>query len=45
MAAMAFLFASCEQDPTENNVDQEVAQVDMSDFYLYTDAEADGKKD
>ncbi|WP_405198978.1 zinc metalloprotease [Christiangramia sp. LLG6405-1] len=44
MAAVAFLFASCEQDPTENSVDQEVAQVDMSDFYLYTDAEADGKK-
>ena len=43
MAAMAFLFASCEQDPTENLNEQEQAQVDMSDFYLYTDADADGK--
>ncbi len=43
MAALAFLFASCEQDPTENIVEQQEAQVDMSDFYLYTDADADGK--
>ncbi|MBT8319137.1 MAG: zinc metalloprotease [Gramella sp.] len=42
-AAIAFLFASCEQDPTENIAEQQEAQVDMSDFYLYTDADADGK--
>jgi len=36
MAAMAFLFASCEQDPTENISETQETQVDMSDFYLYT---------
>jgi hypothetical protein len=39
MAALAFLFASCEQDPTETIVEQQEAQVDMSDFYLYTDSD------
>ncbi|HKJ49057.1 MAG TPA: zinc metalloprotease [Christiangramia sp.] len=38
MAAMAFLFASCEQDPNQTIIaEQQEAQVDMSDFYLYTD--------
>ncbi|MCM4156543.1 zinc metalloprotease [Gramella sp. AN32] len=46
MAAIAFLFASCEKDQNEADItNQETAQVDMSDFYLYTDAEeADGKR-
>ncbi|MCB7480013.1 zinc metalloprotease [Christiangramia sediminis] len=43
MAAMAFLFASCEQDPKETVTEDQQAQVDMSDFYLYTDADSDGK--
>lgn len=43
MTALAFLFASCEQDTTEGMVEQQETQVDMSDFYLYTDADADGK--
>ncbi len=43
MAAMAFLFASCEQDPKESVSEEQQAQVDMSDFYLYTDANSDGK--
>ncbi|MCH4822869.1 zinc metalloprotease [Gramella lutea] len=38
MAALAFLFASCEQDSQENIAAQQEAQVDMSDFYLYTDS-------
>ncbi|SDR87351.1 zinc metalloprotease [Gramella sp. MAR_2010_147] len=37
MAAMAFLFASCEQDPKDSLIEEQQAQVDMSDFYLYTD--------
>ena len=37
---MAFLFASCEQDPNQTIVnEQQEAQVDMSDFYLYTDSD------
>jgi len=43
MAAMAFLFASCEQDSKESVIEQQQAQIDMSDFYLYTDANSDGK--
>ncbi len=39
MAALAFLLASCEQDPTETIAEQQEAQVDMSDFYLYTDSD------
>ena len=38
MAALAFLFASCEQDSKESISEQQEAQVDMSDFYLYTDS-------
>lgn len=39
IAAMAFLFASCEQDPNQTIVEeQQEAQIDMSDFYLYTDS-------
>ena len=44
MAAMAFLFASCEQDPTENISEAQETQVDMSDFYVYTDTDTDDKK-
>ena len=46
MAAIAFLFASCEKDQNEEVIpNQETAQVDMSDFYVYTDSdEADGKR-
>lgn len=39
MAALAFLFASCEQDPNQEITnEQQEAQVDMTDFYLYTDS-------
>ncbi len=38
MAAMAFLFVGCNDDQNEI-VDQ--SKVDMSDFYLYTDADSD----
>ncbi|TBN03281.1 zinc metalloprotease [Hyunsoonleella flava] len=36
MAAIALLFTSCENDKNEINEEQSV-EVDMSDFYLYTD--------
>lgn len=39
MAALAFLFPSCESDQNPN-LEQE-AQVDMSDFYVYTDADVE----
>ncbi|WP_299115882.1 zinc metalloprotease [uncultured Winogradskyella sp.] len=39
VAVMALLFAGCSDD---NNLEQEQAKVDMSDFYLYTDATEDG---
>ncbi len=39
MAAMAFLFTSCNDDKSEELQDQ--SKVDMSDFYLYTDADTD----
>ncbi|MBT8244335.1 MAG: zinc metalloprotease [Winogradskyella sp.] len=40
VAVMALLFAGCSDD--NNNLEQEQAKVDMSDFYLYTDATEDG---
>ena len=43
LASIAFLFASCEQDPDQTVTAEQEAQVDMSDFYLYTDASADEK--
>ncbi len=46
MAALAFLFASCEQDPNQNiTSEQQEAQVDMSDFYLYTDSSDEKRSD
>jgi hypothetical protein len=40
MAALALLFTSCNDDQNEvSNTDQ--SKVDMSDFYLYTDADTD----
>ena len=36
MAVMALLFTGCNNDQTD--LEQEQAKVDMSDFYLYTDA-------
>ena len=36
MAVMALLFTGCNND--QNDLEQEQAKVDMSDFYLYTDA-------
>jgi len=39
MAALALFFTSCESEQTPN-LDQE-AQIDMSDFRVYTDANAD----
>ena len=45
MAALAFLVASCEQDPTETVSEQQEAQVDMSDFYLYTDSSDEKRSD
>ncbi|PTX43331.1 pregnancy-associated plasma protein-A [Christiangramia gaetbulicola] len=46
MAALAFLFASCEQDPNQEiTSEQQEAQVDMSDFYLYTDSSDEKRSD
>lgn len=39
MATLALLFTSCESD-SNPSLDQE-AQIDMSDFYVYTDADVD----
>lgn len=39
MAAMAMIFTSCNKDESESAQDQE--KVDMSDFYVYTDADQD----
>ena len=38
MAALAFLFTACDAD--KNEIVQE-QQIDMSDFYVYTDADSD----
>ena len=35
LAALALIFTSCESD--KNDISQEQNQVDMSDFYVYTD--------
>lgn len=40
MAAIAFLFVSCESDQNPTSEEQE-AQIDMSDFYVHTDATQD----
>lgn len=39
MAALALLFSSCNSDQNEANYEQ--SQIDMSDFYVYTDADID----
>ena len=39
MAALALLLPSCESD--QNPVIEQEAQIDMSDFYVYTDADID----
>jgi hypothetical protein len=39
MALIALLFPSCESD--QNPVVEQEAQIDMSDFYVYTDADVD----
>jgi len=39
MAVMALLFTSCNDDQESINIDQ--SKVDMSDFYVYTDADID----
>ena len=38
MAAVALLFTACENDQNEIVQEQE---IDMSDFYVYTDADTD----
>lgn len=40
MATIAMLFTSCSDDKSEN-LSQDQTQIDMSDFYLYTDADVD----
>ncbi|RZV60296.1 MAG: zinc metalloprotease [Flavobacteriaceae bacterium] len=39
MAAMAFLFVGCNSD--QNETFDEQSKIDMSDFYVYTDADID----
>lgn len=39
MAAMAFLFVGCNND--QNEIADEQSKIDMSDFYVYTDADLD----
>ena len=39
MAALALVFTSCNKD--EDSPSQDQSKVDMSDFYLYTDADTD----
>lgn len=46
LAGLAFLFASCEQDQNETITnEQQDAQVDMSDFYLYTESSDEKRSD
>lgn len=42
MAALALIFTSCNKDESESAQEQE--KVDMSDFYVYTDADVDEAK-
>ena len=39
MAAIAMIFTSCSEN--ENEISQDQTNVDMSDFYVYTDADID----
>ena len=43
MAALALLFTSCNEDQNDLT-NQEQTKVDMSDFYVYTDADVDEAK-
>ncbi len=40
MATVALLFSSCSDDKSEN-ITEDQSKVDMSDFYVYTDADVD----
>lgn len=39
MVAVAFFFTACNNDP--NGIADEQSKIDMSDFYVYTDADVD----
>ena len=39
MAAIAMIFISCSED--SNEIQQQETNIDMSDFYVYTDADMD----
>jgi len=42
LAALTVLFMACQDDTNENTFDQ-TTEVDMSDFFVYTDAETNGE--
>lgn len=42
LAFMALIVVACNNDSNETIPNQEIAEVDMSDFYLYTDKEDNG---
>ncbi|MCF4101811.1 zinc metalloprotease [Gillisia sp. M10.2A] len=44
MAALALLFTSCEEEQPSNLSEQAQEKVDMSDFYVYTDASLETNK-
>ncbi|WP_223032546.1 zinc metalloprotease [Hanstruepera marina] len=41
MAALALLFASCNDDQNSIPTNDDQSKIDMSDFYVYTDADID----
>ncbi|WP_191858612.1 zinc metalloprotease [Hanstruepera ponticola] len=41
MAALALLFGSCNDDQENNISNNDQSKIDMSDFYVYTDADID----
>ena len=41
MAALALLFSSCNDDQENNISNNDQSKIDMSDFYVYTDADID----
>lgn len=42
LCAIALLTVACQDDINENSLDQKTTEVDMSDFFVYTDVETNG---
>jgi hypothetical protein len=43
-AIIALVFASCQSDFDENSLNQAIAKIDMSDFYVYTGDDESGAR-